>query len=215
MNVPQEQVPETGLIPWTPARVRVTAGLMIAMFVAALDSTIVGTALPTIGREVGDFALFPLVFSGYLLTSTTTVSIWGRLADLYGRRPVLLVGLALFVGASTLCGLAGGMLSLVLFRGLQGLGAGCVLPITLTFVGDLFPLRQRARMVGLFSGMWGVAALVGPLLGAVFVATIGWRWIFEINVPLGILSAPLLRHHPAPQRPATRDSRIHHLPARP
>src|SRR5437879_3820014 len=116
-------------IPWTPARVRVTAGLMISMFVAALDSTIVGTALPTIGRELGDFALFPLVFSGYLLTSTTTVSIWGRLADLYGRRPVLLVGLALFVGASTLCGLAGGMLSLVPFRGLQGRGVGYCIPV--------------------------------------------------------------------------------------
>ena len=122
MTVPQEQVPGADFIPWTPARVRVTAGLMIAMFVAALDATIVGTALPTIGRELGDFALFPLVFSGYLLTSTTTVSLWGRLADLYGRKPVLLVGLALFVGSSMLCGLAGDMLSLVLFRALQGVG---------------------------------------------------------------------------------------------
>src|SRR5207244_10267344 len=94
-----EETARPEFIPWTPARVRVTVGLMIAMFVAALDSTIVGTALPTIGHELGDFALFPLVFSGYLLTSTTTVSIWGRLADLYGRKPVLLVGLALFVGS--------------------------------------------------------------------------------------------------------------------
>ena len=206
-------MPEAGFIPWTPARVRVTAGLMIAMFVAALDATIVGTALPTIGRELGDFALFPLVFSGYLLTSTTTVSLWGRLADLYGRKPVLLVGLALFVGSSMLCGLAGDMLSLVLFRALQGVGAGCVLPITLTLVGDLFPLRQRARMVGFFSGMWGVAALVGPLLGAVFVATIGWRWIFEINVPVGIVSAILLWRHREPQRPATREGHIDFLGA--
>jgi EmrB/QacA subfamily drug resistance transporter len=208
-----EETARPDFIPWTPARVRVTVGLMIAMFVAALDSTIVGTALPTIGRELGDFALFPLVFSGYLLTSTTTVSIWGRLADLYSRRPVLLVGLGLFVGASMLCGLAPGMLSLVIFRALQGVGAGCVIPITLTFVGDLFPLRQRARMVGLFSGMWGVAALVGPLLGAVFVATIGWRWIFEINLPLGIVAASLLWNQREPQRPPTRRGQIDYLGA--
>jgi EmrB/QacA subfamily drug resistance transporter len=208
-----ERASQPGFIPWTPARVRVTAGLMTAMFVAALDATIVGTALPTIGRELGDFALFSLVFSGYLLTSTTTVSIWGRLADLYGRRPVLLVGLALFVGSSMLCGLAGNMLSLVLFRALQGVGAGCVLPITLTFIGDLFPLQQRARMVGLFSAMWGIAALVGPLLGAVFVATIGWRWIFEINVPLGIVSAALLWNHREPQRPTAREGSIDYLGA--
>jgi EmrB/QacA subfamily drug resistance transporter len=186
---------------------------MIAMFVAAVDSTIVGTALPTIGRELGDFALFPLVFSGFLLTSTTTVSVWGRLADLYGRKPVLLVGLAIFVGSSMLCGLSGGMLGLVVFRALQGVGAGCVLPITLTLIGDLFPLEQRTRMVGLFSAMWGIAALVGPLLGALFVATVGWRWIFEINVPLGILSAALLWSHRETERPATRGGRIDYLGA--
>src|SRR5437879_8513519 len=124
-----EETARPEYIPWTAARVRVTVGLMIAMFVAALDSTIVGTALPTIGHELGDFALFPLVFSGYLLTSTTTVSIWGRLADLYGRRPVLLAGLALFVGASMLCGAAGGVLSLVLFRVLQGRGVGYCIPV--------------------------------------------------------------------------------------
>jgi EmrB/QacA subfamily drug resistance transporter len=186
---------------------------MIAMFVAAVDSTIVGTALPTIGRELGDFALFPLVFSGFLLTSTTTVSIWGRLADLYGRKPILMVGLAIFVGSSMLCGLSGGMLGLVVFRALQGVGAGCVLPVTLTFIGDLFPLQQRARMAGLFSAMWGVAALVGPLLGALFVATIGWRWIFEINIPLGMISAALLWSHRETHRPVTRGGRIDYLGA--
>jgi MFS family permease len=195
-----EALAQADFVPWTPARVRVTAGLMIAMFVAALDSTVVGTALPTIGRELGDFALYPLIFSGYLLTSTTTVAIWGRLADLFGRKPVLLIGLAIFVGSSVLCGLSGGMLALVVFRALQGVGAGCVQPITLTLVGDLFPLRQRARVVGLFASVWGIAALVGPLLGALLVATAGWRWIFELNVPVGILSALLLWNHREPER---------------
>jgi EmrB/QacA subfamily drug resistance transporter len=208
-----ERPAQADFVPWTPARVRVTAGLMIAMFVAALDSTVVGTALPTIGRELGDFALYPLIFSGYLLTSTTTVAIWGRLADLFGRRPVLLVGLAIFVGSSVLCGLAGGMLALVVFRALQGVGAGCVQPITLTLVGDLFPLRQRARVVGLFAGVWGIAALVGPLLGALLVATAGWRWIFELNVPVGILSALLLWNHREPERPDTRDGGVDYLGA--
>ena len=107
-------------IPWTPERVRWTAGLMLALLIAAMDSTIVSTALPTIGGELGNFSLYPWVFSGYLLTATTTVPLWGRLADLYGRKRVLMVGMAIFVGASVLCGSAHSMLALVVFRGLQG-----------------------------------------------------------------------------------------------
>lgn len=165
---------------------------MLAMLVAAMDSTIVGTALPTIGGELGNFALYPWVFSGYLLTATTTVPLWGRLADLYGRKLVLYAGLGIFVGASVLCGAAHSMRALVLFRALQGLGAGCLQPVALTVVGDMFPLQQRARVQGLFSGMWAVAAVAGPLLGALFVSTIGWRWIFDVNVPIGLAAAGLL-----------------------
>lgn len=179
-------------IPWTPERVRWTVGLMLAMLVAAMDSTIVGTALPTIGGELGNFSLYPWVFSGYLLTATTTVPLWGRLADLYGRKLVLFAGLGIFVGASVLCGAARSMLALVLFRALQGLGAGCLQPVALTVVGDMFPLQQRARIQGLFSGMWAVAAVAGPLLGALLVSTIGWRWIFDVNLPIGLAAAALL-----------------------
>jgi len=164
-------------IPWTPERVRWTAGLMLALLIAAMDSTIVSTALPTIGGELGNFSLYPWVFSGYLLTATTTVPLWGRLADLYGRKRVLMVGMAIFVGASVLCGSAHSMLALVVFRGLQGVGAGCLQPVTLTVVGDMFPMAQRARIQGLFSGMWAVASVIGPIMGAVFVSSIGWRWI--------------------------------------
>ncbi|HLH69274.1 MAG TPA: MDR family MFS transporter [Candidatus Dormibacteraeota bacterium] len=188
-------IPERERMVWTTAQVRITIGLLAALFVAALDSTIVGTALPTIERELGDFALYPWIFTGYLLTSTTTVSVWGRLADLHGRRPVLLVGLGLFVGASALCGLAVSMPELVLGRTVQGIGAGAVQPVVLTTVADLFPMRQRARIQGLFSAMWAIAALVGPLLGAAFVGTIGWRWIFEINVPIGLAAGLLLWTH--------------------
>ena len=179
-------------LPWTSQRIRWTGGLMLAMLVAAMDSTIVGTALPTIGGELGHFSLYPWVFSGYLLTATTTVPLWGRLADLYGRKVVLYAGLGIFVGASVLCGSAHDMLSLVLFRALQGLGAGCLQPVTTTLVGDLFPMPQRAKVQGLFGGMWAVAAVSGPLLGALLVSTVGWRWIFMVNVPIGLAAAFML-----------------------
>ena len=165
---------------------------MLSAFVAAMDSTVVGTALPTIARDLGSFSLYPWIFSGYLLTSTTTVPIWGRLADLRGRKPVLLTGMGIFVGASVLCGASPNMLALILFRALQGVGAGCLLPVTLTMVGDIFPVAQRARLQGFFSSVWAVAAVIGPLLGAVFVSTIGWRWIFGINLPIGLAAAWML-----------------------
>ncbi|MDQ6743469.1 MAG: MFS transporter, partial [Candidatus Dormibacteraeota bacterium] len=180
-------------IPWTPQLVRVMAGLMLCIFVAAMDSTVVGTALPTISRDLNGFSLYSWVFAGYLLTGTTSVPIWGRLADLYGRRRVLLAGLAIFVIASLLCGASTSMVALILFRTLQGVGAGCLQPVTITVIGDIFPLAQRARLQGLFSAMWAVAAITGPLLGALFVSTVGWRWIFGINLPIGIAAALLLR----------------------
>jgi len=180
---------------WTPDLLRVMAGLMLSLFVAAMDSTVVGTALPTIARDLGEFQLYPWVFSGYLITATTTVPIWGRLADRYGRRPVLLSGIAIFVVASMLCAASPGMASLIAFRTLQGIGAGCIQPVVFTLVGDIFPLPQRARLQGFFSSMWAVAAVIGPALGAVFVSTIGWRWIFLINLPIGLVAGTLIFGH--------------------
>ncbi|MGH7904067.1 MAG: MDR family MFS transporter [Candidatus Dormibacteraceae bacterium] len=194
-------------IPWTPQLVRVMAGLMVAMFVAAMDATVVGTALPTIARELGGFSLYPWVFTGYLLTGTTTVPIWGRLADVFGRKRVLLAGLAIFVAASVLCGIAPSMLVLIAFRTLQGVGAGCLQPLVMTVVGDIFPLRQRARLQGAFSAMWALAAVGGPLLGAGFVSTIGWRWIFDINLPVGLVAAALIWGY-RERRPAGERGRI-------
>src|SRR5438270_1789824 len=165
----------------------VTAGLMLAMFVAAMDATVVGTALPTIAHQLGHVELYPWIFAGYLLTGTTTVPLWGRMADLRGRKPVLLAGLAIFVGGSLLCGASQDMPQLILFRALQGVGAGCLQPVTLTIVGDIFPVAQRARLQGLFSAMWAIAAAIGPLIGGVFVVTIGWRWVFLINLPIGLV----------------------------
>ena len=179
-------------VPWTPQLVRVMAGLMLSLFVAAMDSTVVGTALPTIAHDLGRFELYPWIVSGYLITATTTVPIWGRLADLHGRRRILMIGTALFVIASALCAASPSMEWLIAFRTLQGIGAGCIQPVVFTVVGDIFPMRQRARLQGLFAGMWAVAAIVGPGLGALFVSTVGWRWIFTINLPIGIIAAALV-----------------------
>jgi EmrB/QacA subfamily drug resistance transporter len=182
------------------------AALMLSLFVAAMDSTVVGTALPTIARELGSFQLYPWIVAGYLITGTTTVPLWGRRADMRGRKPVLLSGLGIFVAASALCAASPSMPWLIVFRTLQGIGAGCIQPIVFTVVGDIFPLRQRARLQGFFSSMWAIAALVGPALGALFVSTIGWRWIFTINIPIGVVAAGLLwgyREH----RPELREAR--------
>jgi EmrB/QacA subfamily drug resistance transporter len=178
------------------------AGLMLSLFVAAMDSTVVGTALPTIARELGSFALYPWIVAGYLVTATTTVPVWGRLADIRGRRPVLLAGVAIFVGASALCAASPTMLWLIAFRTLQGIGAGCIQPLVFTIVSDIFPMRQRARLQGFFSSMWAIAAIVGPALGALFVSTAGWRWIFTINVPIGLVAAALVWGY-AERRPQT------------
>src|SRR5690242_13501748 len=145
------------------------AGLMVSLFIAAMDSTVVGTALPTIARELGSFELYPWIVAGYLITATTTVPLWGRLADIRGRKSVLLAGIAIFVAASGLCAASPNMWWLIAFRTLQGIGAGCIQPLVFTVVGDIFPLAQRARLQGFFSAMWAIAAIVGPGIGALFV----------------------------------------------
>ncbi len=174
------------------AKIIVTIALMLGMSLAALDTTIVGTALPSIVGKLGGISLYSWVFSVYLLTSTTTVPIYGKLADLYGRKPMFLFGSGLFLLGSILCGTAQSMEQLILFRAIQGLGAGAVLPIVLTIIGDIFALEERARVQGLFSGVWGIASVVGPALGGVIVDHFSWRWVFYINVPFGLVSAVLL-----------------------
>jgi EmrB/QacA subfamily drug resistance transporter len=165
---------------------------MLGMTLAALDTTIVGTALPSIVGKLGGFDLYSWVFSIYLLTSTTTVPIYGKLADLYGRKLVFLFGIAVFLIGSVASGASQTMEQLILFRALQGLGAGAVVPIVLTIIGDIFDLSERARVQGFFSGVWGVASVVGPAVGGLIVDHFSWRWVFFINVPFGLLSGLLL-----------------------
>lgn len=169
----------------------VVIAIVLGTFLAALDSTIVGTSMPTIIGDLGGLSLYSWVFSAYLLTSTTTVPLYGRLADLYGRKPLVLIATALFVGGSMLCGIAQSMPELILFRALQGLGAGGIFPVTYTIVGDLFKIEERAKMEGLLSAVWGSSAIAGPTVGGAIVQYVGWRWVFYVNVPFGAAATVL------------------------
>src|SRR5690606_26030867 len=131
-------------------------------------------------------------FAAYMLAATVTMPIYGKLADLYGRKPVMLIGIALFLSGCFLCGRAGSMRSLILFRAVQGLGAGAIQPIAMTIVGDLYDVHRRARIQGYLSAVWGLAGLVGPVLGGVIVHWLSWRWVFYVNIPLGAACAVVL-----------------------
>ena len=170
----------------------IAAGIMAALAVAALDGTVVSTAMPTIIGNLGGLSEYSWVFSAYLLASTVTVPLYARMADMYGRKPVFMAGLALFIGGSMLCGFSGSMSMLILFRTIQGLGAGAVQPISFTILGDVFESEQRARIQGLFSGVWGAAAVIGPAIGSIITTTIGWRWVFFVNAPVGLIAAILI-----------------------
>src|SRR5438067_11335234 len=173
-------------------KIIVTIALMLGMSLAALDTTIVGTALPSIVGKLGGITLYSWVFSAYLLTYTITVAIYGKLADLFGRKPLFLFGTALFLIGSAASGASQSMEQLIVFRAIQGLGAGAVLPIVLTIIGDIFALEERARVQGLFSGVWAASSIVGPALGGLIVDHFSWRWVFYINIPFGLLSGFLL-----------------------
>lgn len=168
------------------ARRIITTGLVLAMAVVALETTVVVTALPTIAGELDRLDLYPWVFSAYLLTSTVTVPLYGKLADVFGRRRVFLFGMVVFLAGSILCGLARSMTELVVFRAIQGLGAGAVMPSIFTVVADLYRIHERAKIQGVFSTLWGIASLVGPGLGAWLTITWSWRSVFFIGVPFGL-----------------------------
>lgn len=167
-------------------------GLMLGMALAAMDVTILSTAVPTIIHNLGGFSIFTWVFSLYMLTSATSVPVYGKLADLYGRKKIYLIGIFLFLLGSLLAGFSQNMLSLILSRGVQGLGAGALLPMTSTIVGDLYSIEQRAKIQGYLSSVWGISAIIGPAIGGFIVDHFSWRWIFFINLPIGVLSALLI-----------------------
>lgn len=167
---------------------KITAALLIATFLSAIEVTIVSTAMPAIVQKLGGLQLISWVFAVYLLTSAITTPIFGKLSDLFGRKSVFLTGVSLFLIGSTLCGLSQNMEQLVFFRAIQGLGAGALLPVTFTIIGDIFNFEYRARVQGWFSSIWGIAGIFGPLAGGFFVDYLSWHWIFFVNIPFGIIS---------------------------
>jgi EmrB/QacA subfamily drug resistance transporter len=167
-------------------------GLLLTLLLAALDSTIVATAMPRIVGELGGFDRYTWIVTAYLLTSTVAVPIVGKLADQFGRRPLLLGGTLFFLATSVLCGVAGSLEQLVAFRALQGIGGGVITAAVFAAVPTLFSPTARARIVGLFTGTYGLASIVGPLLGGVVTDTVGWRGIFALNVPLGLVAMLIL-----------------------
>ena len=186
----------------------VTAGIMLSLFLASMESTVVATAMPTIVGQLGGLEHYSWVFSAFMLASTTAVPLYGKLSDIYGRRNLYASAMALFLIGSIWCGFATSMTSLIFARALQGIGAGGIMPLAFILIGEMFTLEQRAKMQGLFSGVWGVSSIVGPLLGGFLVDPLSWRWIFFVNVFPGLIAAALValawRDHQAhgQERPA-------------
>ncbi len=173
----------------------VLVALMLTMALSAMDTTIVATAVPQIVDDIGGFSLFSWLFSIYLLTQTVTIPVYGKLADLYGRKPVLLAGIVVFLVGSALCSSAWSMVALIAFRALQGLGAGSIQATVQTVAGDLYSLEERGRVQGWLSSVWGIAAIAGPTLGGLFADYATWRWIFLVNLPIGAVALLLIMRH--------------------
>lgn len=166
----------------------VLASVMLAMFMAAVEATIVSTAMPSIVSDLGGFSKYSWIFSVYLLMNAITVLIYGKLSDIFGRKPILTFGIIIFLIGSILCGTATSMEWLIFYRLIQGLGAGAVMPIASTIVGDIYTKEERAKVQGYLSSIWGISAITGPMLGGVIVEFLSWRYVFWINVPIGILT---------------------------
>ncbi|CPR20154.1 MDR family MFS transporter [Brenneria goodwinii] len=181
--------------PPVPHRHWVLIACMLAMFTAAVEVTIVATALPTIIADLGGFSLLGWVFSGYLLTQAISIPIYGRLADLFGRKRVFFIGTIIFLLGSVLCGFSSHMGWLILFRTIQGLGAGAITPIAFTIVADVYSRTERPKIQGYLSSVWGISAIVGPLMGAFIVEHFTWALVFWVNVPIGLLSIFLLARY--------------------
>ncbi|MEV7632704.1 MFS transporter [Microbacterium sp. NPDC089318] len=175
----------------------VLGALMLATGLIAIDTTILATAVPTIVRDLGDYQLFPWLFSVYLLAQAVSVPIYSRFADTIGRKPIILIGIGLFLAGSVLCGFAWSMFTLILFRVVQGLGAGAVGPMAMTIVGDIYTVAERAKVQGYMASVWAISSVVGPSLGGIFAQLDAWRWIFFVNVPLCLLAGWMLvsRYH--------------------
>jgi EmrB/QacA subfamily drug resistance transporter len=169
-------------------KMEILLAILLALFLGALDQTVVGTALPRVVTDLGGNDYYVWAVTIYLLTSTITVPFYGKLSDLFGRKPILLFGISVFLLGSALSGLSQEMWQLILFRGIQGIGAGSLFPIALAVIGDLFTPAERGKYQGLFGAVFGLSFLIGPFLGGVITDTISWHWVFYVNIPIGLVS---------------------------
>lgn len=174
------------------SRKLITLGVLGGAFLAAIEATIVSTVMPTVVDHLGGLSHYAWVFSAYILTSTVTMPLWGRLSDMYGRRTFYLAAVGLFLLGSALSGAAQSMGQLIAFRAVQGLGAGGLLPLGMTIIGELYTLKERPRAQAMFSGVWGLASIVGPLVGGFIADRMSWRWVFYLNLPFGAVAATLV-----------------------
>jgi EmrB/QacA subfamily drug resistance transporter len=184
----------------------VIASVMASMAMVAIEATIVSTAMPQIVTQLGGLHLYSWVFSSFLLAQTAMTVVFGKLADLYGRKPIILIGIAIFLAGSVLAGFAWSMPSMIVFRLIQGVGAGAIQPVTLTIVGDLYPARERGKIQGYLASVWAIAAVIGPMAGGLLIRDLSWAWIFWINIPIGLASAAgfiaFLHEHEKRERPS-------------
>lgn len=177
----------------TKSKLPVMASVVIAMLVASMDTTIINTTMPIIAKELGGFELYAWSFASYMVVSTVVAPVAGRISDLYGRKTIFAVGIIIFLLGSLLCGFANTMLQLILYRAVQGIGAGVMMPFPSIISGDLYPPEKRGKIQAFFTAMWALSAILAPMLGALFVQYTTWRWIFYINIPLCLISLLLLR----------------------
>ncbi|MFL5754736.1 MAG: MFS transporter, partial [Chloroflexota bacterium] len=196
-----------------PVRMRVLGAVMVAVFLAALDQTVVGTALPRIITDLGGNGLYTWAFTAYLLTSTISGPLYGKLSDLFGRRPIFLVGIGVFMIGSVLAGLSREMWQLVAARGVQGLGAGAIFPLAMATIADLFAPSERGRYQGLFGAVFALSSLIGPAIGGLITDTIGWPFVFFVNLPVGLAVLYTVRRYLPRYRASERRPRIDHAGA--
>jgi EmrB/QacA subfamily drug resistance transporter len=173
----------------TLSRPLVIAAVMASMAMVAIEATIVATAMPQIVTQLGGLHLYSWVFSSFLLAQTAMTVVFGKLADLYGRKPVMLVGIAIFLVGSVLAGFAWSMPAMIVFRLIQGIGAGAIQPVTMTIVADLYPAHERGKIQGYLASVWAISAVLGPVVGGLIIRDLSWAWIFWLNIPIGLASA--------------------------
>ena len=207
----KSDIPDEAAVGFRSERGPVLISVMLSTGLVAIDSTVLATAVPSIVGELGGFNQFPWLFSAYLLGQAVTTPIYAKLSDVFGRKPILLLGIALFLAGSILCAVAWNMLALIVFRAVQGLGAGAVQPTAMTIVGDIYTVAERARVQGYLASVWAISSVVGPMLGGVFSQLGIWRGVFLINIPLcssgGVDVQPALpreRHPPPSHRRRSR-----------